>query len=1080
MADDFQDGELSRELEQQVPVPVADARAPSPSLLLLYDRPFEVLAYSLLRAESSETDRHDHVRLLQEGPDRGRDLLLYRDGKLVGIVQCKRKAKVLGLEEILTELLRFSLYAAREPSLLPAGEELRYELWTAFELSEKAVDLFSDSTVARRTLSKLDTDRLKRARKGRSSLAEPDDPEAAEIENQLALRIASRLKIRHVPPMEIWLRLNEKPEIRRLFFRLPEDVLRRAEVDEIDQLIGRYREAIVAELGKTPASADPYIPREGVDEAFGDFMTDACSAFVLIGGSGQGKTSWAASLLRSPPPLWSVDVVRAEDIGTDDRNLVDTLAGLLGTGRAGSVPMTDLLQSVWSWMEADNRLVVVDGLDRAAESTRERIPGWLRRSGRAAGDLSIRLVLTSRREAWRTIADQLGWPDAGPGGRPGAIATHELGPPSAAEATALYAAYGVSTADLRGKPLASPSLIKLFSQLKKGDREGVVTRADLLEAHMAAVERELARKPAAGTVGAALLLDRIGRLLLTASDGWMPLQALAETDALSAAVEQLVADDHARRRGTEIRLDSDDMIEFLMGRVLDPETAAQMLAGTRDDPLFVGGVAMMVARLERKDAANDALRRLLKGARPGMTPQLDAVARSLLEVRNPEKLLDRARDTVRLWNEPNLFLQLSGLGALLDEIALPPAQRFSLMRPLARFEDADDWRDKYWFNPDLGGRMPTALTRAAERAVREDPAQIVPELLEMLDETEPSIQSMASFLIREAAAAHPAATLSASWPLVGRGKSRAFDLASSSVPGPAIGFLSSLQADKTELTEIVERLSHLAHSQPFERRPAPPEPDEVVQAVAKLLARNVGTRLEVKLLTASLAYRADEALRARLVSAWSQVEDEDYWTAMSVAGADRERLLQQLLRGKDREHDRSYILSRMSPAALSGTQMYQILGLMGDLLLESEENAVPVADAVEMMLYAIPPGDDPGGELLRLALAVAESENDRARSKIIYYAGSPCRGESRRGEIRRRETLLAALIDNESGANLHQLVWKLGESADERPDPVEHGLNLIAGHGERAVFESIDRLAFIPYMAAYGDDLRSALTEDGD
>jgi hypothetical protein len=1056
------------------PPPHAQAGSPLVSLLLLDDREFELLAHALLESESTGNASHDQARLLQRGPDRGRDILLYKQSRLAGIVQCKRKRKRIGLPEIKAEILRYALHAARNPKLLPDGETLSYALWTAFDLTEEAGDFFYDATARDRLLTELTPQDIEQARRGYTTLAPSKDEDEAGRETSLALRIVSRLQPRHVGPEHIWRRLAENTAIRRSFFRFPSDAPPRAEVSEIDGLVCAYRHDLVEEI--VGRKSDPHVPRLRLKNSFDDFLSDNAQIFVLVAGSGQGKTSWAARLLDQPPELRSVDMIRAEDIAPEDVHFAATLTRLLKAGRMPAIPVESLQQAVWDWIDAGNRLFVVDGLDRVVASAQETLPGWLRRSASQAASSRIRLVLTSRQEAWRSLVATLEWPLERVYGGDASRTSIDLGLLDPSEADEIYAAYGVSKDDHPGAHLDSPSLIKQFSLLKADAKEGIVTRADVIAADAAALEAELARRPNVGSIAAAHLLKNIGHLLLKSPDGWIPVDEL--TGPSVTAAEQLLLLDRARIRDFRLRLSSDDLIEHLLGSALDPDTAAQMLQSGRAAPLFIGGVASMVARLERAGAADSALDTILAGATPGATTILEAVSRSIVEIRNPAAFLRQARAGIALWKQQNLFLHVSNLRALLEDGRIPPAERLRLMIPLAHLEEEDDWREKYWFRPELGGRIVTPFASAAERAVREDPKGTFSDLVTMLEHELSATRAVAAFLLRAAAFTAPEAAISAAWREQGSGRKWVLEIVSSTVPGPAITFLAGLVPHEAGPADIVPLLRRLANLSGFGTRHVPATDEEVVSAASHLLSSTLTPELEVQLLLTSLSRRKDGALRLRLIQLWSAVDDNDYWTALALCGSDRERLLEMLLRGSDPDHDRGYVLERMAPEAVAGSDIGDSLSLMGELAHESKDHARAVALAVEMLLYQIAPADDPEEALLHLALDLSESPHDEVRGKLIYYAGSPVRrSDVPAGEIERRERILERLVDHETGGTLGQLLWKLAESADERPDPLSHGLRLVGMFGLEEVIAPIDRLSVIPYIRQYRDDLEDALND---
>jgi hypothetical protein len=113
------------------------AQSPSYPLLNLEHRDFEAMVALLLRERIGKGAAFDRVVLLAEGPDKGRDLLLVSRGRVVGVIQCKRHKEPLGEGAFLTQLLRFALFAVRDPAVRPQSGA-SYQLWTAGGISAPA------------------------------------------------------------------------------------------------------------------------------------------------------------------------------------------------------------------------------------------------------------------------------------------------------------------------------------------------------------------------------------------------------------------------------------------------------------------------------------------------------------------------------------------------------------------------------------------------------------------------------------------------------------------------------------------------------------------------------------------------------------------------------------------------------------------------------------------------------------------------------------------------------------------------------------------------------------------------------
>ncbi|MFY0563526.1 FxSxx-COOH system tetratricopeptide repeat protein [Archangium lansingense] len=140
--------EVEAEIAQVAGVSLSERSLELLPLLALSDRDFELFCYELLhgRREAGKADGIDAVRLLNEGKDRGRDLVLYRQQRVVGIVQCKRITSPLGLPMALQEIIKFLLFALVDPELMPEPNDFMYKLASAGPLTEAAGDFFHEST----------------------------------------------------------------------------------------------------------------------------------------------------------------------------------------------------------------------------------------------------------------------------------------------------------------------------------------------------------------------------------------------------------------------------------------------------------------------------------------------------------------------------------------------------------------------------------------------------------------------------------------------------------------------------------------------------------------------------------------------------------------------------------------------------------------------------------------------------------------------------------------------------------------------------------------------------------------------
>jgi tetratricopeptide (TPR) repeat protein len=102
-------------------------------------RRFEILAYLL---ELDGADEVYTVTLVQASGDKGRDLLVHRDGVLTRVIQCKNLLKKVGKPDLFLELVKLLLFDETE-AFLPKTP-ITYELWAPRGFTEKADTLIAE------------------------------------------------------------------------------------------------------------------------------------------------------------------------------------------------------------------------------------------------------------------------------------------------------------------------------------------------------------------------------------------------------------------------------------------------------------------------------------------------------------------------------------------------------------------------------------------------------------------------------------------------------------------------------------------------------------------------------------------------------------------------------------------------------------------------------------------------------------------------------------------------------------------------------------------------------------------------
>ena len=102
----------------------------------LSGRRFEILCYRLKKAQHP----HTIVHLMQGTGDTGRDVVVFKDGRVAEVVQCKNQRERLTKPQLLTELGKLALYHYLEPRMLGP---VSYEMWCPPGLSGPASDLIN-------------------------------------------------------------------------------------------------------------------------------------------------------------------------------------------------------------------------------------------------------------------------------------------------------------------------------------------------------------------------------------------------------------------------------------------------------------------------------------------------------------------------------------------------------------------------------------------------------------------------------------------------------------------------------------------------------------------------------------------------------------------------------------------------------------------------------------------------------------------------------------------------------------------------------------------------------------------------
>lgn len=640
----------------------------------------------------------------------------------------------------------------------------------------------------------------------------------------------------------------------------------------------------------------------------------------------------------------------------------------------------------------------------------------------------------------------------------------------------LYVAYGLP-AGLHGRrPLNTPALIARYAELRTelGSRE--ITRRDVFE-HFVEKACAEAMQQGIGRASIKAFISNFSILLQRSRDGRIPTRMISDNflngthiaDAFLRTDLLILLDD-------VLRAEPDEAAEYIGSLEMNIEDALIELPTRAREPLFVGMLAMAVAALERDepDRVVAIVDRLLISEE---YEENEAGVRIVAELRDHDRLEPQIRAILRASTGNVARLFASNVTDLIQDLRLPLERRLNLILEMEGDEDSDDWRIKYWIDPEAAGRLITTFARVAAAAVREDPAVSAPLLVERFDApgARPDIYCG---LLLEAGAIDPEATLNAAWNLHFSAYGHVFDALAYLYPKEAARqvvvasqLLAALQPDVAELLWRIARkhkdVGGNSHQQ------------ALAEAATALLPKTTNSREAAQLkLTIALAGPLDEAAQADLLRHWGDMYQHEVWSLIVACPKHLDQLLDK-------------IFTEIEVDGRHGKALeYLIYEIPWDPLVARLEKAsrtdqprtlTQVASAVEQLLYRDAVHNQKDERLRSIARSLAASAIKDVRRPILFFAGSPMRSSMPAADrIAFRDELLQILVDHEDGSTLETLVWKLGESALERGGAAERLLSLCERLGTTSVKKYLREPTFwLAKADSVIDDLQLLLTQRG-
>ena len=993
------------------------AQDPTVPLSHLTDRHFELLAQLLLEADSPGQHFYDSAHLLTYGADEGRDVVLYKQELPVGVVQCKRYARAIGVGDVLQELFKFLLFALRDRSLLPQARDFRYEFWTARELTKDAGKFFKEPTSYFQNHASDLTQYVAAARKACKALRQPP-PHGVDEEREV-IAIARGLQFVHVGQTAISRRLSAQVQVRKWFFRGPDDAPSSPSDAQIGMLTDRLmRQAIARFTQSGNLDGESYVPSADLAREFADFLESGDRVFVLTGGSGHGKTTWAARLLASPPLSWEVLLIKGEDLLDTDVNIAQTIARLL-TAHPIPAELTcmDMNAAVCRWLDAANRLLLVDGLDRVPAQARAGLKTWIENSLELAAEWPARLILVSRNEEWRGISGRV---------MMGKHQVYRLGLLSVHEAAQLYRSYGLPPFHHQ-RPLRTPSLIRRLAKLT-GEVGGPVTRARLLETSVGEYRDALAH--AHGKLQTERAFFDLSRALAASADSRVRAQDF-EHDGTITILDVLVRQDVLVSDGQRLRPESDDLAEYLTALELDWRKALTAVESGRTDSIFLGAIAIAPQLAGREAELAPLLEAVLPRIDEATGMWHDLAARIMIEVEDHARHLDVLHAIFDAWKWSNVVLYASSMHELLEDLRLPIVDRFALLMRLAHREDEDDWRLKFWRDPELSHRIVTPFATTICNLVRAHPTVTMAPIEALLGQAGGGLpHAVAVALLFEAASVALADTLLCCMRIGPVGEEVTADLAYLYPLGFAHHVLGRARARPASIDGLVDNFCRA-----FRRAvTGDAELETVTQfadIVEALLSLGASGRARLRLLLCSLTVSPKSRYLDELLASLDMLDWGDIWWLVHVSGAAATIPLRAIFSGELKALGSFGHLSRIDPAAIRAEHWPLVAALLAETAASADEVARRAASqALELILHRIKlEPEDVYCAFMASGHRLAADSAGRVRAPLLYYSSSIGGRAPAPSYIRMfREELVDILTRAEDGSTLDTLRRKLHET----------------------------------------------------
>lgn len=200
----------------------------------LNSREFEMLLYFLYQKEINSgqfRDKYDSILLMKGTAERGRDIILQKDGKNTAIIQCKRYVDLINKPQLIREILKFVLHYLQDQSLIYDPTFFTYYFVALKGFNDPTLELIQDfnNNILKEDKLKNYTERVLEDNESISFKT------FEEIEKPLK-DILSKIKIVPINGIDIDIKLKTSKEIISVFF----EVEKVASQEMLDEIFKKY------------------------------------------------------------------------------------------------------------------------------------------------------------------------------------------------------------------------------------------------------------------------------------------------------------------------------------------------------------------------------------------------------------------------------------------------------------------------------------------------------------------------------------------------------------------------------------------------------------------------------------------------------------------------------------------------------------------------------------------------------------------------------------------------------------------------------------------------------------------------